>query len=153
MQLLNFFNPCVSKSSSLAWERDRSVKKHDYLVLLSQPILLTSTLMMRTYQATPAELVSEIYIAMGTQICMKSKHIISTGKKLSLIVGRSEGQDRGEGKAKGLSICRPNLGWDGMLLYYGMLLYFLILRCFKDALAEMSTSYGIGLNTNKALVT
>ena len=38
-------------------------QKHDYLVLFSQPILLTSTLMMEVYRVTPAELATEIYIA------------------------------------------------------------------------------------------
>ena len=66
-----------------------------FLALFSQPILLISTLMLGTYQATPAELVSEIYIAVETQIFIKSNHDISTRKKLSLIVGRSEGQTRG----------------------------------------------------------
>ena len=51
--------------------------------------------MMETYRVTAAELATEIYIAVGTQIYMKSNHDISTRKKLSLIVGRSEGQDRG----------------------------------------------------------
>ena len=46
-------------------------KKHDYLVLFSQPILLTSTLMMETYRVTPAELATEIYIAL---ICFQIKH-------------------------------------------------------------------------------
>ena len=102
MEPLNFFNPLRFKKQYFGLGTSfRYVKKHDYLVLFSQPILLTSTLMMRTYHATPAELVSEIYIAVGTQIYMKSNHNILTGKKLSLIVGRSEGQDWGRRYGKG----------------------------------------------------
>ena len=50
--------------------------------------------MMETYRVTAAELATEIYIAVGTQIYIKSNHDIWTRKKLSLTVGRSEGQDR-----------------------------------------------------------
>ena len=52
-----------------------------------EPILLTSKLKMETYWKMPAELASEIYIAVGTQMYTKSNHDISTKKKLSLIVG------------------------------------------------------------------
>ena len=50
---------------------------------------LISTIMMETYWAMLAELVSEIYFAVGTQIYTKSNHDILTRKKLSLIFGRN----------------------------------------------------------------
>ena len=46
----------------------------------AKPILSTSKLMMETYQATPAELASEICVAVGTQTYTKSNQDILTRK-------------------------------------------------------------------------
>ena len=51
--------------------------------------------MMETYRVTPAGLATEIYIAVETQIFIKSNHDISTRKTLSVIIGRGKSQARG----------------------------------------------------------
>ena len=56
---------------------------------LIETIFLISTIMMETYWPMLAELVSEIYFAVGTHIYTKSNQDTLTRKKLSLIFVRN----------------------------------------------------------------